>query len=101
MREACKHYRVVLLDQRGTGRSAPVRASRILALGDTTAQADYLACFRADAIVQDAELLRKALVPAAVNKGRWSILGQSFGGFCCVNYMSRAPDGAQRPFAPC
>jgi hypothetical protein len=45
---------------------------------------------RADSIVRDAELVRKVLVPL---KGRWSILGQSFGGFCCLSYLSLAPEG--------
>src|SRR5213592_793463 len=46
-------FRVLMLDQRGTGRSTPVGA-----LGGRTPleQAEYLAHFRADAIVRDAEL---------------------------------------------
>ena len=39
-------------------------------------QADYLTHFRADSIVRDAEAIRLNL---GVEK--WSILGQSFGGF--------------------
>jgi hypothetical protein len=46
--------------------------------------------------VADAELVRKALVPRDNNEGRWSILGQSFGGFCAVTYLSVAPNGARR-----
>ncbi len=43
---------------------------------------------RADNIVRDAEAVRMALVaPDAPGGGKWSILGQSFGGFCAV----RAP----------
>ncbi len=29
---------------------------------------------------------------------RWSVLGQSFGGFCVVNYLSQAPDGLAEAF---
>jgi hypothetical protein len=39
--------------------------------------------------VADAELIREGLTG-----GRpWSILGQSFGGFCAVSYLSHAPEG--------
>src|SRR4051794_41599740 len=56
---ALTEFRVLMLDQRGTGRSTPVGA----ALGERTAaeQAQYLAHFRADAIVRDAEHIREAL----------------------------------------
>jgi pimeloyl-ACP methyl ester carboxylesterase len=49
-----------------------------------------LARFRADAIVADAELVR-----AELGVERWSVLGQSFGGFCALTYLSFAP-GALR-----
>ncbi|PWJ48472.1 Pimeloyl-ACP methyl ester carboxylesterase [Quadrisphaera granulorum] len=83
MARALRDFRLVLLDQRGTGRSTPV--------GDLpgmtpSQQADYLAHFRADSIVRDAELLREAL-----GIERWSLLGQSFGGFCSLTYLSLAP----------
>ncbi|HEU5475376.1 MAG TPA: alpha/beta fold hydrolase [Actinophytocola sp.] len=83
-------YRVLMLDQRGTGRSTPVGDLS----GKTPAeQADYLSHFRADSIVADAELIRVAL---GVDK--WSVLGQSFGGFCVLNYLSRAPHGLRQAF---
>ncbi|HEX5299866.1 MAG TPA: alpha/beta fold hydrolase, partial [Streptosporangiaceae bacterium] len=50
---ALEHYRVLLLDQRGTGRSSPANR-RTLAGLTPQAQADYLAHFRADSIVLDA-----------------------------------------------
>ena len=89
---ALKDYRVVLLDQRGTGRSAPVHAGTAAAFGHgvegATALADYLACFRADAIVRDAEHLRRT-----VYGGRtWTTLGQSYGGFCTLVYLATAPE---------
>src|SRR5690242_1942401 len=47
---ALRTHRVVLLDQRGTGRSTPITPA--LTRGRTAQQvADYLSCFRADAIV--------------------------------------------------
>ena len=86
MKRALADYRVLLLDQRGTGRSTPV-GSEIP--GETPAdQARYLTHFRADSIVRDAELIRQEL-----GSGPWSILGQSFGGFTAMTYLSTAPEG--------
>lgn len=92
---ATKHFRVVLLDQRGTGCSAPLRASTLSPLGSAERQVEHLRHFRADSIVADAEAFRRALDTQTGDKRRWCILGQSFGGFCCINYLSTAPDGAQ------
>jgi pimeloyl-ACP methyl ester carboxylesterase len=86
---ALDDYRVLLLDQRGTGRSAPVTARSLARLGTPAVQAEYLACFRADSIVLDCELIRREL---CVDRP-WSVLGQSFGGFCAVTYLSFAPHG--------
>jgi hypothetical protein len=58
--------------------------------GSAQAQADYLRHFRADAIVHDAEMFRKQLLG---ERTRWTVLGQSFGGFCIGTYLSFAPDG--------
>ncbi|WP_166352232.1 alpha/beta fold hydrolase [Phytoactinopolyspora limicola] len=85
---AVRDYRVLLLDQRGTGRSSPVTAQTIAWRGEPDQQAAYLACFRADSIVADAELIRRVLLGPG---GRWSVLGQSFGGFCTLTYLSFAP----------
>ena len=90
IKRALEDYRVLLLDQRGTGRSTP--------LGDIpgetpAAQAEYLAHFRADSIVRDAELIRREL-----EVERWSVLGQSFGGFCVMTYLSFAPEGLKEAF---
>jgi pimeloyl-ACP methyl ester carboxylesterase len=86
---ALEDYRVLLLDQRGTGRSTPATRQTLGCLGSARAQADYLAHFRADSIVLDAELIRRELAGGAP----WSVLGQSFGGFCTVTYLSYAPHG--------
>jgi len=86
---ALSDYRVLLLDQRGTGRSSPANRRTLARLGTAGAQAEYLSRFRADAIVADAELIRKELTADRP----WSVLGQSFGGFCAVSYLSRAPEG--------
>ncbi len=91
---ALQDYRVLLLDQRGTGRSTPANRRTLASLGTAQAQADYLAHFRADAIVTDAELIRREVTGGQP----WSVLGQSFGGFCTVSYLSMAPDGLREAF---
>jgi pimeloyl-ACP methyl ester carboxylesterase len=83
---ALADFRVLLLDQRGTGRSTPVGP---LIPGATPAeQAEYLSHFRADAIARDLEAIR-----AELGIERWSLLGQSFGGFTALSYLSLAPEG--------
>ncbi len=91
---ALADYRVLLLDQRGTGRSTPASRQTLARFGTAADRADYLAHFRADAIIRDAELVRKALTGGA----RWSVLGQSYGGFCTVTYLSLAPEGIREAF---
>jgi pimeloyl-ACP methyl ester carboxylesterase len=79
--EALTHYRVVMLDQRGTGLSTPV-GDADLARG-SSAVAEHLTHLRADSIVRDCEALREYLGAAS-----WSVLGQSFGGFTTLAYLS-------------
>ncbi|MCC2309237.1 alpha/beta fold hydrolase [Cellulomonas chengniuliangii] len=85
---ALRTHRVVLLDQRGTGRSSRVDGRAITAFDDPRQAADYLACFRADAIVADAEHLRSTVYGGR----RWATLGQSYGGFLTLAYLSRHPE---------
>jgi pimeloyl-ACP methyl ester carboxylesterase len=85
LRRALADFRVLMLDQRGTGRSTPVETLPGMSPQE---QADYLKHFRADSIVRDAEWIRREL-----GVDRWSVLGQSFGGFCVATYLSIAPDG--------
>ena len=87
---ALQDFRVLMLDQRGTGRSSPVGSLPGLTAAE---QADRLALFRADAIVADAEAVRRRL-----GVDRWSVLGQSFGGFCALHYLSVAPAGLREVF---
>ncbi len=94
IKRATRDYRVLLLDQRGTGLSTPVTTQTLLRIGDAHAIAAYLKHFRADNIVRDAEAIRKALIGEA----RWSILGQSYGGFCAGTYLSFAPHGLREVY---
>ncbi|PFG30016.1 alpha/beta fold hydrolase [Paramicrobacterium agarici] len=82
-------HRVILPDQRGTGRSSRLDARGIQTIEGTQNQADYLACFRADSIVRDLEHLRVA----EFGGKRWETLGQSYGGFLTLTYLSQAPQG--------
>lgn len=100
-----KGYQMIFLDQRGTGLSTPVTAGTLAAQGDDAAQAQYLTHFRADNIVRDAEAVRLALtqhlpldIPSDSFKRKWSTLGQSFGGFCTVTYLSMYPQGLRECF---
>ncbi|BCL25977.1 alpha/beta fold hydrolase [Streptomyces aurantiacus] len=86
---ALEDYRVLLLDQRGTGSSTPVNRQTLPLRGGPREQADHLALFRADSIVRDCEAIR----PAVTGGAPWAVLGQSFGGFCATNYLSTAPEG--------
>src|SRR3954453_13001732 len=76
---ALRDYRVLLLDQRGTGRSTPVTGHESY---------EYLTHFRADNIVRDCEAIR-----AALGSPPWTVLGQSYGGLCILTYLSFAPEG--------
>jgi hypothetical protein len=136
--------RVILMDQRGTGRSVPISrrslekmfpdlfllddddgddentagegvgSARMLLRKARTSKAvadaaDHLAKFRADSIVRDAEWIREALLsrtspPSSLSSSSttedvpsredetprpWgAALGQSFGGFCLMTYLS-------------
>jgi pimeloyl-ACP methyl ester carboxylesterase len=62
LKRALRDYRVLLLDQRGTGLSTPVTFQTLARFPSAQATADYLKCFRADAIVQDAEWIRRELL---------------------------------------
>jgi pimeloyl-ACP methyl ester carboxylesterase len=81
---ALREFRVLLLDHRGTGRSSPV---------DATVPFEEIVHYRADAVVADVELIRQEM-----GVDRWSVLGQSFGGFCVTHYLSSAPHGLREAF---
>ncbi|KJY20967.1 proline iminopeptidase, partial [Streptomyces sp. NRRL S-444] len=51
--------------------------------------AHHLGHFRADSIVADAEMIRRQLC----GDEPWETLGQSYGGFITLTYLSKAPEG--------
>ncbi|MCK2218800.1 alpha/beta hydrolase [Actinomadura sp. ATCC 31491] len=87
--EALKTHRVILMDQRGTGRSTRIDGRRMSAFATAEEGARFLACFRADSIVADHEHVRRTFFGGR----RWSTLGQSYGGFLTLTYLSAAPEG--------
>ncbi|TVY82595.1 Proline iminopeptidase [Lachnellula suecica] len=94
-----KGYQILYLDQRGTGLSTAATAETLSLQGDAEAQARYLKLFRADNIVKDCEALREFLTrdyPPEFKK--WSVYGQSFGGFCAFTYLSKHPEGLREVF---
>lgn len=86
---ALKTHRVVLIDQRGTGRSTRVESATMAGFERGEDAADYLCHFRADSIVADCEHLRKTVFDGV----KWETLGQSYGGFLTLTYLSNAPEG--------
>ncbi|MDQ1623211.1 MAG: hypothetical protein QOH19_1629 [Actinomycetota bacterium] len=85
---AAKDFRILMLDQRGTGLSSAIDRNTLPLRGNDAAQAEYLSHFRADSIVADAEAIRASLGAAP-----WTVYGQSYGGFCTLSYLSFAPEG--------
>lgn len=84
---ALKRFRVILMDQRGTGRSTRVQGKTMSAFPSAADGARFLLNFRADSIVRDLEALREH----EFGVKQWSTLGQSFGGFITLTYLSYAP----------
>jgi len=88
LKEAARTHRVLLLDQRGTGRSTPLTGQTVVGRSDAEI-ASYLRLFRVDSIVRDAEVLRERVAGGRT----WETLGQSYGGFVTMAYLSMAPEG--------
>lgn len=92
-------YQVLFLDYRGVGLSTPVSAAMLRTVGDSAAQATYLSRFRQDSIVRDLEAVRACLTHEyPEEKKKWSIFGQSFGGFVSLTYLSFFPEGLREVF---
>ena len=74
-------------------------ASTLQMRGINDVQAKYLKLYRADSIVRDCEAIRQALTADyPEQKKKWSIMGQSFGGFCSLTYLSFYPEGLRESF---
>ena len=88
-------YYVLFVDYRGTGRSSAI--TRVPDRG-----AEYLAMFRQDNIVRDLEAIRLCLAKELLSKQKpepelkFSLLGQSFGGWIALTYLSFLPSSLKR-----
>lgn len=89
-----KKYTIILLDQRGTGLSSPIDTHSLILNRNVEQQFDYISNFRADSIVEDCEFIRKILI----QDEKWSLLGQSYGGFTSISYASFYPDSLKKIF---
>ena len=89
---ALNKFDLLMLDMRGTGRSTPATPQHLASLGSPQAQAEYLSHFRATDIIHDCERVRAALADGS----QFTLLGQSFGGFCILSYLSLFPNAIER-----
>ncbi|KAF8892289.1 alpha/beta-hydrolase [Infundibulicybe gibba] len=96
-----KGYQTLWLDQRGTGLSTPI-SPECFPEGVSSGQeiADYLKHFRADNIVKDCEAIREILLGGRTDpeERKWTLMGQSFGGFCAITYLSFHSEGIKEVF---
>ncbi|EGR50437.1 uncharacterized protein TRIREDRAFT_58387 [Trichoderma reesei QM6a] len=108
-RVALSHgYQVLYLDHRGVGLSTPVSTEMLARLPGAgggqgpdavDVQAGYLKLMRQDNTVRDCEAVRKLLTEGLPeHKARWSIFGQSYGGFVSISYLSLHPEGLREVF---
>ncbi|OZJ06819.1 hypothetical protein BZG36_00122 [Bifiguratus adelaidae] len=98
-----KGYQILLLDQRGTGLSSPISITHLQAVfgQDHRSMAEHCTLFRADSIIKDCEVIRRRLTAGRdprTEEVRLTLLGQSFGGFCCTTYLSLFPASLKQVF---
>lgn len=93
-------YCILYVNYRGCGDSSPVRAKALLKRGlrDDGMMAQYISHFCQDNIVRDLEAIRKCLSLLASRDIKWTILGQSYGGYISLTYLSMHPEGLQEVF---
>ena len=104
-----KGYQMLYFDHRGMGLSSPITAQSITSRGSPTIQAAYLKFFRAPHAVRDLEAMRLCLTAANANASdhpsqsqkspsKWSVIGQSYGGYLITTYLSTYPSGLAEAF---
>ena len=81
------------------GQSNTVTSATLALKGSAQSQADYLTHFRADNAVRDLEAIRLTLTADHPDdQKQWSIMGQSYGGFVSLSYLSLHPEGLREVF---
>lgn len=98
-------YSILFLDYRGCGESSPLFSNVLLQtrrLKGDREMVRYITNFCQDNIVRDLEAVRQCLSSERVTAGglpiRWTILGQSYGGYISLTYLSMFPEGLQEVF---
>ncbi|KAL1850648.1 hypothetical protein Daus18300_012859 [Diaporthe australafricana] len=99
-------YRILYVDYRGCGESSPVKAKSLKERGMSDQQmADFIKQFCQDNIVRDLEAIRLCLsaqvednADSDASSVRWTILGQSYGGYISLTYLSTHPEGLLEVF---
>ncbi|KAF6746774.1 alpha/beta-hydrolase [Ephemerocybe angulata] len=89
-------YQVLWIDQRGTGLSTALSPDTVPSHIQTPREtADYIKHFLARNIVRDCETIRRILLGNRPNEEdrKWTILGQSWGGWLSLTYLSFHPEG--------
>lgn len=96
-----KGYSILYVNYRGCGPSSPLRAETLSKkpnLRGDAEKAHYISHFGQDSIVRDLESMRQGLSRIASAEIRWTILGQSYGGYISLTYLSMHPEGLQEVF---
>lgn len=98
-------YSILYMDYRGCGESSPIWANILLQNLYPKGHreiANYITQFCQDNIVRDLEAVRQCLSIERVTAGgrpiKWTILGQSYGGYISLTYLSMFPEGLQEIF---
>ncbi|CAN8099660.1 unnamed protein product [Discula destructiva] len=95
-------YSVLYVDYRGCGKSSPVHANTLLQKlnpGGDREIANFITNFCQDNIVRDLEAIRLCLASEYLCRPtKWTILGQSYGGYISLTYLSMFPEGLQEIF---
>ncbi|TQV99438.1 hypothetical protein V2A60_004911 [Cordyceps javanica] len=95
-----KGYQVLYIDHRGVGLSTPVSLAMLQKVSpDPEGQANYLRLMRQDNTVRDLEAVRLCLHEGLSGEmAKWSIIGQSYGGFVSLSYLSMHPEGLREAY---
>lgn len=97
-----KGYSILYVDYRGCGESSPVRSRTLTqrCVGSDAKRAHFISLFCQDNIVRDLEAIRHCLakIVSPSTHIKWTILGQSYGGYISLTYLSMYPEGLEEVF---
>lgn len=81
-------------------KAAYLKHFRVDSIGMDNEYQDDLIVLLTIFLVKDCEAIRKILLghKATPEERKWSVMGQSFGGFCAVTYLSFHSDGLKEVF---